>query len=151
MAPPVDPRLFFCTAGPTISKGEPRVMVLGLSVALASVIWLSQVSETSGFFRLVLPAFTLMSIGLELYFAASSSLALLDLPDTDTGVGSARVNATQQVGGALGSAVLNTIFLLAVSGAALTDAATEIGGYRIAFASAAGLFALALNENGALA
>jgi len=124
--------------------GEPRVMVLGLSVALAGVIWLSQVNETSGFFTFVLPAFALMSVGLGLYFAPSSSLALLNLPETDTGVASALVNATQQVGGALGPALLNTIFLSVISGTVLTGATTEIGGYRMVFASAAGLFALAL-------
>ncbi|NIJ59278.1 EmrB/QacA subfamily drug resistance transporter [Pseudochelatococcus lubricantis] len=131
-------------SGLTPRFGEVKVMILGLGIALLNMIWLAQVSETSGFLSLVLPALTLMSLGLGLYFAPASSLALLEVDETDSGVASALVNATQQVGGALGSAMLNTIFLSAVAGGKLAGTASDIGAYRITFASTAGLFALAL-------
>ena len=50
-----------------------------------------------------------MSIGLGLAFPALSSTALINVRDQDSGVASALVNTTQQVGGSLATALLNTI------------------------------------------
>ncbi len=57
----------------------------------------------------VLPAEIVMSLGMGLAFVALSSTALIGVEDHDAGVASALVNTTQQVGGSLGTALLNTI------------------------------------------
>ncbi len=136
-------------AGSTIAAqivpklGEPRAMAIGLVLAVAGIVWLAQVGETTGFVGHVLPAISLMSLGLGIYFVPASSLALNNVAEGDTGVASALVNATQQIGGALGPALLNTIFLAAAS-SEVSTANSDIMGYRIAFLSAAGFYALAL-------
>lgn len=136
-------------AGSTVASnlvprvGAARSMSIGLAGAVLGLIWLTQVTETSGFFSLALPAITLMSFGLGIYFVPASSSALTNVPDSDAGVASALVNATQQVGGAVGPAILNTIFLSSVAGSAVAGV-NDIEGYRMAFTIGAVLFGLAL-------
>ena len=57
----------------------------------------------------MLPAEIVVSFGLGLVFVPLSSTALIGVAPHDAGVASALVNATQQVGGSLGTALLNTI------------------------------------------
>ena len=57
----------------------------------------------------MLPAEIVMSLGMGFAFVALSSTALIGVDDRDAGVASALVNTTQQVGGSLGTALLNTI------------------------------------------
>ncbi|MCW2755970.1 MAG: drug resistance transporter, EmrB/QacA subfamily [Marmoricola sp.] len=83
----------------------------------------------------------LMSIGFALLLVPQSSLALTGVDDDDAGVASAVLNSTQQVGGSLGTSLLNTLYASAVSsyvvshhmsGSAFNPAAA-IHGYHVAF------------------
>jgi sugar phosphate permease len=74
------------------------------------------------------------------------TLAMSDATKDDSGVASGLVNTTQQVGGALGLAVLATVATshtkgLLAEGTPQIEAMTS--GYRIAFGIAAGLVAVA--------
>jgi len=77
-----------------------------------------------------------------------SSIALSGVEPSDAGVASAVLNATQQVGGAVGVALLNTVYTAALAtttaAAAITIVETHLAGYRLAFTVATGLFAAAL-------
>ena len=126
----------------TPNTGEPHAMLTGLGLAVIGIALLAFVDENSNFFALVMPGLVVMSFGIGIYFVPASSLALTNVPQNDAGLASALVNATQQVGGALGPALFNTIFLAVVGGA--TTTASDIAGYRAVFLSAAGLYALAL-------
>lgn len=88
-----------------------------------------------------------MSVGLGVAFPAFSSTALTRVRDRDAGVASALVNTTQQIGGSLGTALLNTLAATATAGYIVAHgvAATQAGvvhGFAIAFAVGAGLLAL---------
>ncbi len=88
-----------------------------------------------------------MSVGLGVAFPAFSSTALIKVRDRDSGVASALVNTTQQVGGSLGTALLNTIAATATASYILAHgvAASQAGvvhGFAVAFAVGAGLLAL---------
>jgi hypothetical protein len=63
----------------------------------------------------VLPAELLMSIGLAGVFIPASSTALFGVEPHDAGVASAVLNTSQQIGGSLGTALLNTLFAGAVT------------------------------------
>ena len=63
----------------------------------------------------MLPSEILMSVGLAGVFIPASSLALLGVSTHDAGVGSAVLNTSQQIGGSLGTALLNTLFAGAVT------------------------------------
>ncbi|MBL4599879.1 MAG: MFS transporter [Rhizobiaceae bacterium] len=126
----------------TPNSGEPHAMLIGLGLAVIGIALLAFVDEDSSYFALVMPGLLVMSFGIGIYFVPASSLALTNVPQNDAGVASALVNATQQIGGALGPALFNAIFLAVAGGAA--TAASDIEGYRAVFLSAAGLYALAL-------
>ena len=57
----------------------------------------------------MLPAIVIVSVGMGLSFVAMSSTSLLGVKQEDAGVASALVNTTQQTGGSLGAALINTI------------------------------------------
>ena len=86
--------------------------------------WLTQIGVHTSYWTHVLPPQILMSVGSGLAFPALSSTALIRVGDRDSGVASALVNTTQQVGGSLGTALLNTI--------AATATATYIAAHGLA-------------------
>jgi hypothetical protein len=97
-----------------------------------------------------------MSVGLAGVFIPAASTSLVGVGSHDAGVASAVLNTSQQIGGSLGTALLNTLFAGAVT-AYLTDNPPTspeeaqqilplafIHGYHVAFYWGAGLFAAAL-------
>jgi EmrB/QacA subfamily drug resistance transporter len=96
--------------------GPKPLLVPGLAMAVIGMLWLTQISQTSSYTTHVLPSELLMSIGLAGVFIPASSMALLGVPPHDAGVASAVLNTSQQIGGSLGTALLNTLFAGAVTG-----------------------------------
>jgi len=97
-------------ASQVLPRLGPRLpMTLGLVAAGAGMLYLGQLQVGSSYVAHVLPAFALVSLGLGFVFVPLSSTALVGVADRDAGVASAVVNTTQQIGGALGTALLSTI------------------------------------------
>ncbi len=108
------------TAG-VVAQLMPRVgpkplLMVGLAMAVVGMLWLTQISQTSSYTTHVLPAELLLSIGLAGVFIPASSTALVGVGSHDAGVASAVLNTSQQIGGSLGTALLNTLFAGAVTG-----------------------------------
>ena len=94
----------------------PRVLMLpGLVMAVAGMLLLTQIDQDSSYWALIFPAMLLMSIGLAGVFIPASSTALVGVGSHDAGVASAVLNTSQQIGGSLGTALLNTLFAGAVT------------------------------------
>ena len=102
----------------------------------------------------VLPAELVISFGMGTVFGPLTSTALVGVADHDAGVASALVNAVQQIGGSLGTALLNTIFVSALTGYVASNAinpqadpaglmAATVHGYTVAFWVSAALMAAA--------
>ena len=134
----------------------PRPLVLpGLVMSVAGMLLLTRVDQDTPYVMYVLPAQLLISVGLAGVFIPAASVALVGVGNHDAGVASAVLNSSQQIGGSLGTALLNTVFAAAVTSyfaenlrnpadaAALTPAAF-IHGYHVAFAWGAGLLTAAL-------
>ncbi|MGX7678072.1 MFS transporter [Jatrophihabitans sp. DSM 45814] len=135
--------------------GPKPPMVLGLAMGTVGLLYLTRLSDSSSWLTHVLPSEILMSVGLALVFVPLSSLALLGVPEHDAGVASAMLNTTQQIGGSLGTALLNTLYASAVTGFLASHVAAVGGeqqlqlqayihGYRVAFAVGAVLLLGAL-------
>jgi EmrB/QacA subfamily drug resistance transporter len=126
----------------------PRLpMTVGLLIAAGGLAWLTQIGVHSDFWVHVAPQEILMSVGLGLAFPAFSSTALTRVADRDAGVASALVNTTQQIGGSLGTALLNTLAATATASYILVHGvgATQAGvvhGFAVAFAVGAGFLLL---------
>lgn len=128
----------------------PRwLMSAGLVLAGGGMLWFTRIGVHTAYATHVLPAEIVMSLGLGLVFVPISNTALLGVAAHDSGVASAMINTTQQVGGSIGTALLNTIALTATTsyvthhGVAALATGT-VHGYTVAFAVGAGFLALGL-------
>jgi EmrB/QacA subfamily drug resistance transporter len=130
--------------------GPRAVMMGGLTMGALGLALFTTLGVHSTYVSVVLPAEIIVSLGMGLSFVAMSSTSLIGVSPADAGVASALVNATQQTGGSLGAALINTIAATATASyiaahghsvAALTAGA--IHGYTSAFVFSALMLALA--------
>ena len=97
-------------ASQMLPRFGPRPLAFGgLVSATLGMLWLTQLDTTPQFVTHVLPAVTLMSLGLGFVFVSLSATALFGVSPHDAGVASGLLNTAQQIGGSLGIAVMNTI------------------------------------------
>jgi EmrB/QacA subfamily drug resistance transporter len=81
----------------------------GFLVAAVGMLLMTQLEIGSSYASTILPAMLLLGLGMGTAFMPAMSLATLGVEPRDAGVASAMVNTSQQVGGAIGTALLNTI------------------------------------------
>ena len=127
----------------------PKVMVAtGMVIAAVAMLLLTRLGLHSSYVTVILPALLLLGLGLGQVMAPAMSVATVGLT-SDAGIASAMVNTTQQVGGSVGTALLNTLAASAVTAYALANHATAtsvatlqaqatVHGYQVVFAYAAG-------------
>ena len=109
-----------------LSRVSSRILIpSGMAISALAMYLLTRIGLDTGYATHVLPPLLLLGAGLGLVFAPGFSLATLGVSATDSGVASATVNTMQQVGGSVGTALLNTI------------AATAAGTYATAHLGAA--------------
>ncbi len=130
--------------------GPRNLMTGGLVLSALGLAWFTQVGVHTGYLLHVLPAEIVVSFGMGLAFVPLNSTALIGVEPHDAGVASAMVNTTQQVGGSLGTALLNTLaasatasYLVAHGQSATAMAAGMVHGYTTAFTLSAVLLAAA--------
>jgi len=125
--------------------GPKPLMAGGITISTTGVLLLSQISEHTGY-PYVLLALVLFGIGNGLAFVPLTAASLAGVEAADAGAASGLVNVMQQVGGALGLAVLVTIFGTAQRSAArhvgATTAHSFVVGADHAFVAAAVLMAV---------
>ncbi|MDN4609825.1 MFS transporter [Arthrobacter burdickii] len=125
----------------------PRIlMTAGPLVAAAGLLLLSRI--TGGSYALeVLPAQILLGMGLALIFVPLQNVALLGIAHRDSGVASAAVSATQQIGGSIGTAVFTALYTAAAATGTPEGSAgglqSLVDGYSVVFVAAAVALALA--------
>ncbi len=96
--------------------GPKPIVPVGLLCAAVALYCLHLVGLHTAYVSHVLPYIILLGFGFGLSLAPSFSTGTLGLAPHDAGVGSATLNTSQQVGGSIGTALLNT--LAASAGAA---------------------------------
>ena len=113
-----------------------RVLVPGMLSVIVGLLLLRSTGVHTSFFPTVFFAFFAIGLGIGNAFMPLLQIAMADVPAQDAGLGSGITNVSQQVGGALGLAVLGTVAtnhsksLLAQHH---TVADSLIGGYHLAF------------------
>jgi EmrB/QacA subfamily drug resistance transporter len=95
--------------------GAKPLMIVGPILAALGMFILRFIGLDTSFWVHLMPAQVLLGLGLGFTFVPLSSLALVGVPEHDAGAASATLNATQQVGGSLGTALLNTIAASAIT------------------------------------
>ncbi|WP_433547208.1 MFS transporter [Streptomyces sp. CA-294286] len=93
-----------------MTRVPPRLLMgPGFLTAALGMLLLTQLEIGSSYAGLILPAQLLLGLGMGTAFMPAMSLATHGVEARDAGVASAMVNTSQQVGGAIGTALLNTI------------------------------------------
>ena len=128
----------------------PRaLMAPGALVAASGMVVLTQLQVNGGYLTHVLPAEILLGVGIACVMVPAFSVGTLGVDARLAGAAAATVNTASQVGGSLGTALLNTIAASATAGylasqplSASVHAQALVHGYAIATAWAAGILAL---------
>ncbi|MER7189123.1 MFS transporter [Streptomyces flaveolus] len=89
--------------------GPRMLMAPGMLLASGGMVILTQMTVHSQYTTDILPALLLMGLGMGLTFMPVFSTATAGVAPQDAGVTSATVNTSQQVGGSIGTALLNTV------------------------------------------
>ena len=89
--------------------GAKPIVPVGMLLGAGGMVWLTALDLKSVYAANVLPPLLVMGVGLGLIFAPAMSLATAGVEPRDAGVASATVNTSQQVGGSIGTALLNTL------------------------------------------
>lgn len=89
--------------------GPKPLMVPGLVAAGIGLVMLTRITPDTSYVTHVLPSLLIMSSGMALVFIPLTTTSLHAVGNQDSGVASAMVNTSQQIGGSLGTALLNTV------------------------------------------
>jgi predicted MFS family arabinose efflux permease len=89
--------------------GARPILVTGFLTVATGLALLVRVSPTTGYLDVVLPSILLIGAGMGAAFVSMTSSAVAGVPREDAGVASALLNASQQIGGSLGLAVLTAV------------------------------------------
>jgi EmrB/QacA subfamily drug resistance transporter len=140
------------TAGVMISAGlasqfAPRVgvrpvAVLGMAVSAVGMLLLVRLPVDGTYLADVLPSLVVTSLGMGAVFMPLTLIATTGLQDEDQGLASGLFNTSQQIGGALGLAILSTVAASKTTAAGgATDPEALVTGFHWAFGGGA-LFVL---------
>lgn len=133
--------------------GVKTVAMIGMTLAAIGMIVLAVTTQTDGTYPQMLMGLLPMALGMGMTFVPMTLVATAGVESADAGLASGTFNTSQQVGGALGLAILATIasdrtasFLAGISGSpsAAQNAEAMVEGYQAAFIAGAGLMIFAL-------
>jgi predicted MFS family arabinose efflux permease len=116
-------------------------LIIGMVFIAAGLLWFSRVSPDGTYLGDVLFPSILAAIGLGFSFVPVTIGAVMGTKPQEAGLASGLINTSQQVGGALGLAILSSIATSrtnAVAGGARPDAAALTEGFQTAFLVGAG-------------
>ena len=123
--------------------GVRPVAIAGLIVTSIGMLLLTRLPVHGSYVADVLPSLVVTSLGLGCVFLPLTLVATTGLENEDQGLASGLFNTSQQVGGALGLAILSTFAASATSGDhGVSKSAALVDGFHVAFAGGA-IFILA--------
>ena len=128
--------------------GFKPVLAAGMAFVSVGLLWFSQVSVGGGFVTDILGPSLLAAIGLGFGFVTSTIAAVSGVRDREQGLASGLINTSQQIGGALGLAVLSTLatsrtdHVMATGTSNMKTALTD--GFQVAFLGGAVIAGLGL-------
>jgi hypothetical protein len=95
--------------------GPKPLVAAGMLLAAGSLVWLTRIGVHSGYASAVLGPLMTAGLGFGFTIAPSMNTGTFGVAPQDVGVASATLNTGQQIGGSVGTSLLNTIFAGAVA------------------------------------
>jgi MFS family permease len=126
--------------------GFKPILAVGMAIIAGGLLWFGQIAVHGGFVADILGPSLLAATGLGLGFVTSTIAAVAGVEPREQGLASGLINTSQQIGGALGLAILATIattrtnHVLATGTSSVPHALTE--GFQVAFLAGAIIAAL---------
>jgi Major Facilitator Superfamily len=138
------------TSAVLLGRLGPRpLIVVGMALGAGGMALLTRLGLHSTYASDILPALLLIGIGLGFVVATAINTATAGIRPADSGIGSALVNTSQQIGGSVGTALLNTLattaaasFLISHATGPAAVARATVHGNAVAFWVGAGIFGL---------
>ena len=144
--------------------GPKPLITVGLLLNAAGMAWLTRIGVSSGYASALLGPLLVTGVGMGLVFGSAANTGTFGVAPRDAGVASASANTGQQLGGSIGTALLNTIAASATTGylaghisghlhgrpAAQLIHLAAVHGYTTVFWWCAGIFAVGAVSCGAL-
>lgn len=128
--------------------GFKKMLLAGTTFVGLGMLNMGFLTESSSYFVNLLPGFVLLGVGMGLSFVAVTVAATAGVPGQQAGLASGLINTSNQVGAALGIAVLAVIAAgvttSALAAGNISETAAALLGYKYSFFTAAGLLAIAL-------
>jgi len=118
----------------TTKFGAKPIIVIGLALLTGAMVWYSQIPVHGKFATDLLPGYLMVGVGIAFAFVPVSIAALAGVAEREAGLASGLINTSQQIGGAIGTAVASTVFAthykaLLKEGRSVADALTHGYGY----------------------
>jgi EmrB/QacA subfamily drug resistance transporter len=131
--------------------GVKLILAIGMALLTAGLVYFTQISTGGSYVVDLVPGFLLTGVGLGFSFVPVSIAALQGVQAHEAGIASGLINTSQQIGGALGIAILSTIATTHTE-SVLTDAGGDTSvlssalteGFQYAFAVGAGMALIGL-------
>ncbi len=95
--------------------GPKPLVAVGMLLAAGSLVWLTRIGVHSGYAEAVLGPLMVTGLGFGFTIAPSMNTGTFGVAPRDVGVASATLNTGQQIGGSIGTSLLNTVFASAVA------------------------------------
>jgi EmrB/QacA subfamily drug resistance transporter len=122
--------------------GFKSVLSAGMVLIAAALVWFSQISVHGSFVSDILGPSLLAAVGLGFAFVTSTIAAVSGVDEHEAGLASGLINTSQQIGGALGLAILSAISISVIGSSHAPADLTD--GFRAAFLAGAGFAVLGL-------
>lgn len=122
--------------------GIRPVFLAGLALVVVGLLWFSQVSADGSFLVDILGPSLLFAVGAGMTFVPATIAAVSGVAERDSGLASGLINTSQQIGGALGLAILATLANSRTSDVAASVGSPQVAlteGFQVAFIGAAAL------------
>ena len=127
--------------------GVKPVLVTGMTLLTVGLVYFTQVSVGGSYLGDLLPGFLVIAIGMAFSFVPISIAALAGVRDEEQGLASGLINTSQQIGGALGIAVLSTVATTQTRNAVAEGTALPtalVDGFEMAFVVGAAIAAVGI-------
>jgi EmrB/QacA subfamily drug resistance transporter len=131
--------------------GVRTVLAVGMGLTAVGLVYFSQISVGGSYLIDLAPGFILTGVGLGFSFVPVTIAALVGVEQAEAGVASGIINTSQQVGGALGTAILSTVAFTRVTDYLQSHAPTpdvlvraDVDGFSVAFLVGAAIAGLGL-------
>jgi MFS family permease len=89
--------------------GPKLAVAPGMLIAALGMVLLTRITLHASYLTAIVPALVLLGFGIGLVFGTAMNIGTAGATEADAGVASAMINTSQQIGGSIGTAVLNSL------------------------------------------